>query len=369
MIDAEIPATMEAADAALTATESPETTPEAVTAEPVAQPEGQPRDEAGRFTSPAPKVEEPEASVTDDPAPAPETPSEPTTEPATEAPVEYPSLAYRADGQEFAFEGSAVGEDGAFIPAKHLPELQQLLSAGKAAFGSVRQRLSEAASREHSAVARAEAAEAQATHLLSHFEELVQSGKIGEWLEGVAQNWPVLKAQAQAKAIELQAKADREALEQFRQRETEQAQRPLMDRTLEQAVADFGGRAGLDDATRAEVLRVLREPHLQSAVFVKAPMDDPAAGFKKGELVIDFSVVQAEVARAKNWLMRSAPAQKIAQAQARNAAKVAPPKVTPPPTVGAKGTKAPKTGAPIPTFKSTKEADAWFEQGGYNEIE
>lgn len=372
MLEAEIPATMEAADAALTSpSESPEVTPEPAAAEPVAQADGQPRDDQGRFTSPAPKAEESEPASAEA-TPAPETPSEPPTDPAVEAPAEqYEPLKYRADNQDFELPGSAVGTEGAFIPAAALPELQQLLSAGKAAFGSVRQRLSEAASREQQAVARAEAAEAQSTHLLAHFEQLIQSGQAGAWLEGVAQNWPILKAEASKKALELQYKAERDELTKFRQQDEQARLKPLMDQTLRSTVQSYSTRAGLDAEGQAEVLRVLQEPRFQNFVFVRAPFDDPTAGIKQGDLVIDYSVVEGEVQRLRNWTSRYAPkaTPKIAAAMQRNAAMEAPKKVAPPPTVAAKGTKAPKQGAAVPSFKSTKEADEWFERGGYNELD
>jgi hypothetical protein len=371
MLEAEIPATMEAADAALTSpSESPEVTPEPVVAEPTAQAEGQPRDDQGRFTSPAPKAEEPEPA-TAEAVPAPETPSEPPTEPEAEAPAEtYEPLKYRADNQDFDIPGSAVGTEGAFIPAAALPELQQLLSAGRAAFGSVRQRLSEAANQVQQANAAREAAEAQSTHLLSHFEQLIQSGQAGAWLEGVAQNWPILKAEASKKAMELQYKAERDELTRLRQQEEQSRLKPLMDSTLRSTVQSYSTRAGLDADGQAEVLRVLQEPRFQNFVFVRAPFDDPQSGIKQGDLVIDYSVVEGEVQRVRNWTSRyqpKAPA-KIADALQRNAAKEPPKKVQPPPTVAAKGTKAPKQGSGVPSFKTQKEADEWFTNGGYNEL-
>ena len=354
------PGTMVEADAALTSPAEP-------TAEPVGEPAGQARDEQGRFTSPP--TPEPEASPPEEPAEA-----EPTGEPApTEEPApaveesessaeEYAEFGYRADNQDFTIPGSAVGDDGVFIPADHVPELQNLLSAGKAAFGSVRQRLSESASREQSALKRAEAAEAQSQHVLSYIESLIEQGRIGDWLQQVQTNWPVLKAEAKAKGLELQAQAERDELAKYREQERTAQLRPVMDQTLEQSVLRFGTTAGLDERGMAEVYRMLREPRYESLVFVKAPYDDPAGGIRKGDLVIDYGVVEGAVRLAASGRVQQT---KVQQAQAQN--RLVPKKI--PPTVGGKGAKAPKPGPVVPKFASREEADQWFANGGFNELD
>lgn len=368
MLDGEtMPQTMEAADAALTSTsESPEPVTETPAAEPAEQSPGPVRDELGRFTSPAPKAE-PEAPE-GDAAPAPETPGEPTAESEPEAPAEqYEPVKYRADGQDLEIPGSAVGSEGAFIPAAQLPEVLQLLSAGKAAFGSVRQRLSEAADQVKTANSRAEAAEAQAQHLLAHFEQMVESGQMGQWLEAVQQNWPILKAEAKAKAIEMQNKANADRLKQYEQREEQARLRPLMDSALERSVMQRGQALGLQPDDLAEVHRALKAQHMENLVFVRAPYDDPASGIRQGELVIDYSVVDAELQRAASWAKRYGGKSVTTKPTAKPEAPKPVNKV--PPTVGAKGTRAPKQGSAIPAFKSTREADEWFANGGYNDID
>lgn len=361
------PTTMEAADDLLTnppEVESPEVETPTVAEEPAAQPDERPRDELGRFTEKAPKAEA--EAATADPPPAPETPVEPQAEP--EAPADEPQydpIAYRADGQEITIPGSAVGEDGAFIPATELPNVLQLLSAGKAAMGSVRQRLGEAAQREQAAISRAESAEAQTQHLLSHFEQLIESGQFGQWMEAVHQNWPILKAEAKAKAIEKQTEADRQALQRYREQEEQSRLKPLMDQALEAAVQSFGAK--LDEAGRKEVANILREPRYEHLVFVRAPYDDPSQGIKKGDLVIDYGVVQAEIARVQNWQARYQPKTPTKPPVATKPVEA--PKNKVPPTVGAKGTRPPKQGSPIPQFKTAKEADEWLIRGGYNDLE
>jgi len=354
------PGTMLEADAALTAppeTPEVESPPEAVEASPEGE---QPRDELGRFTSPqqdeAPAEETPPAESA---APAPE----PETPPA-EAEESFPEVTYRADGQEFAIPGSAVGEDGTFIPADQWTrEVLPLLAEGRAARGSVLQRLSEASQREQTAVKRAEAAEAQAQQVLSHFESLIEKGQIGDWLQNVQQNWPVLKAEARAKALELAQQAERAELTRYRDQERMVQLRPLMDQTLRQSVARYGMELGIDEQVQAQVLQRLQDPQFQQIVFVPAPYDDPSAGIRQGETVINNSVVQQAFQFA---LIGRGTQQRIAQAQQANAAQQAKPKI--PPVVGGKGAKAPKP-VTTPTFKSARDADEWFQRGGYHELD
>lgn len=360
---------MEEADALLVNPPDTPGAPETPAAEePAAETSSQPRDEQGRFTT-APKAEEPEASP-EAPAPAPETP-EPTATPEP-APVEYPPFSYRADGQEFSFPGSAVGDKGITFKSEHIPELQQLLSAGKAAMGSVRQRLSDAAQREQAAVSRAEAAEAQAGQVLAHFEELIEKSQgqelaqspMGQWLMDAAMNWPILKARAEAKAVELKNKAAADRLAEYERREEESRMRPLMDQALDGYIQQFGKQAGLSDQGIKEVADALKADNWRGHVFVKADYDDPARGVRQGQLAVDLNIVQDWVQRAAKWGAGR-------QAQPQPQAPKAPPKPAPkiPPTVGAKGARVPTPAAKIPKFNSAKEADAWFERGGYNEID
>lgn len=349
-----VPQSIEEADDFLTTVTPDE--PEAVAAEPAAPTEGQSRDEKGRFTSTAPQAE-PETVEPTAAAPAPEPVGEPAA-PAPEAEASEPDepFVYRADGQEISIPGSAVGEDGVFIPKASLPELTQYLAAGKAFFGSARQRFQEAATQVQAANKRAEAAEAEKQHVLAYIESLIEQGSFVDWGQQVATNWPVLKAEAKAKGIELQAEADRQALAKYREQEQQARMRPLMQQTLRTAVSQFGREVGLDERSAAEVERWLGG--MEDSVFVKAPYDDPAAGIKQGETVIDFNVVRravqlAAINRPQSQPVVPAPAPKPA------------PKV--PPTVG-RGSGAPvKKG--IPSFATAKEADDFLLGGNLDEID
>lgn len=357
----QLPATMADADAALT-TSAPEE-PEVAAAEPAAEPEGQPRDEQGRFTE-TPK-DEPEPSP-EEPAESPEPLGEPTepVEATPDAESEPEPFVYRADGQEFEIPGSAVGDEGIFIPSEHLQEVQQLLSAGRASFGSVRQRLSESAAREQQAADRAAAAEAQAQTILAHFESLIEKNQIGEWLQNVAQNWPILKAESKAKAVELATQAQTQELARYREQEQQTALRPLMDSTLQDSIRQQGAQAGLDDDTLGQVYRELQSPDYQGLLFVKAPYDDPASGIRKGELVIDHGVVAKVLRFAGMNRARPAQQQKIAEAVKANA-QVEPKGKKIPPTVGGRG-RTPQQA--VPAFTSAKDADEYLLHGDLDQF-
>jgi hypothetical protein len=380
MIDGE-PGTLEEADAALTAgMPEPEEVSEPA-AEPAAEP-GQPRDEQGRFTE-APTAE-PEASQ-EEPA-APEPPGEPTEsvegEPPDAEEGPYESFSYRADGQEIEIPGSEVGDEGIFIPADQIPDVQNLLSAGKAFFGSARQRFSEAAAREQQAVQRAEAAEAQSSHVLAHFENLIEKSQhantieellqtpLGQWFMSVKQGWPILKAEAASKALEMKGQQAQQELQRYRQQEQDARLKPLMEQTLRQEIWSRGQQLGLDERTMQAVHQRLQRFD-QAYLYPKAPEDYPADGIRKGDTVINRTVIQEalELAALNRPAVQQQQQQqdKIKQAKAANA-KLQPTPSRIPPTVGGKG-KAPTAGG-VPVFKSAKEADeallhgdlSWAEQ-------
>lgn len=345
--------TMEDADRLLTTVTEDE--PEAAAVEPAAPPEGPTRDEQGRFAAPPPA--EPEAPAGEGaPAPAPEPGAEPQAETQPEAEVEasYPEFSYRADGQELTIPGSAVGEDGVFIPKQYLPEYQSLLAEGHAARGSVRRRLSEAATQVQAANQQVAAAKAEAQHVLGYIEQLIENGQMPAWLENVSQNWPVLKAEARAKSVEMQNAAERAQLQAYQERERQAQQRPLMQQALHRAVEQFGAEAGLDDRMRSEVEKRLSAYEQQ--VFVKAPYDVPEAGLRQGELAINFQFIKDWIGMAGLQRPAAVPA-----AQPPKAVALPPkPGVKPPPTVG-RGTAT--SGRAVPQPKTREEADAMLVDG------
>ena len=351
MLDTEtVPGTMQEADALLTTVSEDE--PQVAAVEPAASPEGPTRDEQGRFTSP-PQAEPPAPEAEGAQAPAPESAGEPQAATEQEAVEEsFPEFSFRADGQETNIPGSAVGADGIFIPQQAVPEIQSLLAEGRAARGSVRQRLSEAAQQVQAANQSVAAAKAEAQHVLGYIESLIENGQMAAWLENVQQNWPVLKAEARAKSVEMQNQAERAQLQAYQERDRQAQLRPLMQQSLHRAVEQFGTEAGLDQGLRGEVERRLGQYEQQ--VFVKAPYDVPEVGIKQGELAINYQYIRDAIALVglnRQTAAVAAPA-RVAAAPVRA--------VKPPPTVG-RGTAT--SGRAIPQPKSREEADALLLDG------
>lgn len=378
-----IPSTLDEADNALErGDETGETlqTPEgSAPAEPSPAPaeSGPPRDAQGRFAKAepaAPSPDTPDAPPADaaEPTPTPETP-------AVEAEAPDTPFTITADGQPFAIEGSAVGEDGVFIPTAALPKVERLLQQGIAWDGSAQRYMQQVNTRhqqlsqqyEGEKAARA-AAETQLQHVLGHFEELIRASQgqdlntspIGQWILGVQTNWPVLQAEARAKAIELKAEADRKALQQYKEEQDKASRRPLMEQAIGHWVQTYGQKHGLDRATMEALYADLRSPEYEKVLFVTAPHDDPLSGISKGDTVIDHSIVEREVQR----VLRYRPSAPAPAPQRPATPTVRPPtpqkKQTPPPTVSA--TRGPSPRKPLPVPTSREEADRLLEEGGYD---
>jgi hypothetical protein len=367
---------MAEADLALT-TASPAETAEAP--QEASKPEPQ-RDEQGRFTAAeqAAAQASPEAGT---PAPASGEP-QPTAEVAEGAPeaAETPEpFRYRADGQDFDIPGSDTGEDGAFIPTPALPEVQQLLAAGRFWLGGGQQRLAQAAQQVQASRQEVTAATERSQHVLGQLEGMIEQSQaaldtgdwaqitqspIGQWLLNVGRSWPVLKAQAEARATEMRNTAEREQLKQYQERERWATMRPAMQQTLHQAVARFGTQQGLTPSVQTELERRLQTPEFERQIFVPAPYDDPINGIRQGETVINYGVVQNAVALAA--LGRS-PSGAPSPAPAPVAA---PPKPAPhaPPTVG-KGGRAPAAKSALTAVQSRQQADDFLLTGDLSEFE
>lgn len=367
---------MAEADLALT-TASPAETAEAPAGDSKPEPK---RDEQGRFTAAeqAAAQASPEAGT---PAPASGEP-QPTAEVAEvapEAPETPEPFRYRADGQEYDIPGSDTGEDGAFIPTPALPEVQQLLAAGRFWLGNGQQRLSQAAQQVQASRQEVAAAKEQSQHVLGQLEGMIEQSQaalesgdwtqitqspIGQWLLNVGRSWPVLKAQAEARATEMRNVAEREQLKQYQERERLAAMRPMMQQTLHQAVARFGGQQGLAPGVQAELERRLQAPEFERQIFVPAPYDDPINGIRQGETVINYGVVQNAVALTALGRSPSGAPSPVPAVVA-----VAPkPVVHAPPTVG-KGGRAPAAKSALTEVKSRQQADDFLLTGDLSEFE
>ena len=357
-----------AADAALLAGEEPEQPaeePVADAAEPQPdEPSGQPRDPQGRFTDTAP-TPEPETPVDGAAVPDSETPGEPQEE--------AQAWSIHAEGSDFQIEGAVVGDDGVFIPAAQRERTETLIRQGLAYEGSsqtwfneANQRQQETEQRAESALAQVDAAVAEKQHVLDHFEQLVEASQaqlaqgaaladtpLGQWMVGVAVNWPVLKAQAETRGLQVKAEVDSKRVETFdREREDAKLQ-PVMDKALSDWVLSYGEQAGLDRAVLEGVYKDLKDPRFKAVLFVRSPRDDVSQGIRKGDLAIDHTVVGDWISRVVGW--RGSGTATTA-AGAPTPAAPAKPAPTPPPTVSATRGPAPQK-APPAAPKTKEQAD------------
>lgn len=390
MFDGEdtVPAETAAADAAFDKTvdaalsgEAPTEAASAPAAEPAAPaetaPVAQPRDEQGRFSAKPPAAEPaPEAQA---PAEAPEARTEPTEEAGAEpkpdaeaeaAPRSYPEAAYRYDGADVAIPGSAVGEDGAFIPTAQWPDVQRYLAAGRSALeGSIRQRLGEAGEDRARSQKQVEAALAARDHIFAAIDEMVEKETFGDFLQDLAANWRVLKAEAVSKSKDLELAEERRQRETREQEAARQQREPQMRRAVEQYVAHFGQPAGLDAEAQRQLAERLNGPRFRQLIFTQAADDNPVDGTKKGDWLVDYGVIEDEVqffVRAGGG--RKPAADRVKELERENARRMGKPSPAPP-TAGARRGPAPAPAVKIPDFKSAEEADeAIWDKDGYKNL-
>ena len=313
----------------------------------------QPRDDAGRFTSPAPQEEQPAAKAAD--APPPETPGEPQPEAEPAADEQYEPLRFRADGQDVEIPGSAVGEDGAYIPKDALPLVTRLLTQGKTHEGSFRQRLSEAARDREAAQKQVEAAQAQAQAILHSLDQVFTGDEAAvlAFINNYRTEWPVLKAQSEAAATKVQADAYRQQLDSVTQERQQAALRPVMQDALQGYTVQIGRELGLADDDIRALVEELGAPELEAVLFVRAP-EGNADGFQPGELAVNLNLIRQRAQTLQRVVGRY-------RQPTATGAKAPAPKPKVPPAVSAKGGQAPA--APkkkLPEFKDAKEANEYI---------
>lgn len=318
-----------------------------------------PRDERGRFaekpSTPAPEPSSPEAAV---PAETPAEPTAPDAAAAAEEETSYPEATYRADGQDFTIPGSAVGDDGVFNTTDVWQrEILPLLAAGRAARGGSLQRTLQDKSREvQSWQQQAQAAQAQSQAIIAKIDQMVENGTIGQWLEDVHQQWPIMKAQAEASALRLQQQAAQQQLQAFQAEQQQRQMEPQFTAALENSLTQIGPQFDLTPEQLAGLFQQLNTPAMRQTWLVRAQYDDPMSGVRAGEWAIDTSVVQQWAQWASQYQPRQkAPAvpPKVAEAQKQNAKKTP---AAPPPVVGGKGGSAPSGKPNAPKYKDGKEA-------------
>lgn len=333
--------------------------PDRGTASPAASPGDEPSATPGGPATPSSEQEPPQPGT--QPAPPPPEGGQAASPQAPGAAADaYPPLAYRAGGEEFEIPGSAVGEDGAFIPREVLGEVSRLISQG---VYHERHWQQELRNREAQATERVRAAEqkaAEAEAILSSLDRLRQAGpeKMAEWLDGLERNWPLLMAEAKNQLLERQLQESSAAEQERQQIARGEELAPQIEDTLVATVEQLVGMPQYQGLDGEQFLRRLVQTRLDQ-IFTEAEYDDPSRGIRAGDVLVDYDVITSEADHEMGLLRQAAAAAK------RNAAVLAPSGT--PPTVGAGGTPAPSAERERPKFKSREEMEHWLESGAWKQ--
>lgn len=325
-------------------------------AEPAAQPEAkdgaQPRDATGKFTTtetPAAPVEAADAE-----------PAEAPPEPVPSTPFSY--RAYGADHSPFT--GAMVTPEGKVeFPPDAVPRLKQVLAEGHNAESRRRQTERETQTKLVSARGANAQLVRRADMTLARLAELRRNpDALQQWFNDLDRNWDVLEAQVERDALQKELETQRTAAQEQLIRQQREALEPQLRSTLERTVGEMvGAEAELTGLNALEAAERLWSA-FRGRVFQEAQQDDPGGAYRKGEILMDYDAIRAELQY---------------EAKLRGSAKAAPPPkpapivpkvpVAPPPVVATKGAGA-RPAPKVPTFKSTAEADKWLEEGGYNDL-
>lgn len=337
---------------------SPEAAPEAPS-EP-----GEPaRDEKGRFTKRSETEPAPAAAPTDPASASAAPPAEPS--PSPESPADdggldttgYPAFEYASHGKQFSIPGSAVGEDGVFIPTEQVPNIQRLLAEAhhNRDFGRELGRAVAEAKRESETLKREYTLKMQRLH-----EVVKDPDRLMAFAENLERDWPLLEAEVKRELAEQRLQEMERQQQEMTRQAAEVELRPKMQMALEMQVDRFVQSPEMKglfaDADRQALLGRLRE--FERDIFSRDP--------ETGEVMVDLDVIQRELGYAAHWRRQArqqeAQLQRVAQ---QNAATKAP--AAPPPTVGTKQGPAPSA-SPKKTYKSREEADEDIWGKGFSEL-
>lgn len=396
--DAAVVQQMDAADLALErtveqaldGTEAPAPQSGAAADEPAAPaqraPAGQPRDGQGRFAEKPPSAAPPVESA----APAPEAQSEPTADAEELSPGEqelesgeadpdenYSEASYRYDGKDEVIPGSAVGENGAFIPTEQFQQIQELIALGRSAReGSIRQQLRSHGHEAQRWETQVKAALASSDHVINAINEMVEAEirgdaekGIAKWLEDITRNWPILKEQAKSKRVELELAQERSQRESYEQEQERSRREPQIRGVIESQVTHFGQLSGLDADARKTLVERLNSPRFRDQVVHQAKEDDPRNGIRRGEWVVEYGVIEDEVKFFAQAGGGQKTVQRAQQLQQENARRQGQPSKAPPVATARRGPAPTAAKLPDLTGKSAEEVDAiLWDKGGYKAL-
>jgi hypothetical protein len=289
----------------------------------------------------------------------------------------FPDWTIRGDGQEFEIPGAKVGSNGVWLPNDVVPEVAQLLAEGVANRGSARQ-LRESLQAEnrqlrqqlqnHPDLIRAQAFNKAILAKLNEGPEAVQ-----QWLEDFDNSRPRLIAEAEAEVLRQQHAATQRELAELREERESATLQPLMEQSLQEAVADFANRPEFAGVDAEMIYERVRSPQGLDAVFYEVSPQDRAQGLLDGEsllgrapdgtlYVMNWGVIADEFAyQAQIRGPAPAAAPSAAAAAAANAQALAQPAAQ-----GSAQTVAPTGTPPVPQFPKTpegkKQMDKWYEE-------
>jgi hypothetical protein len=312
------------------------------------------RDAHGRFTKPDGTLSEPGEQETP-PSPAVE------TDLSTYAP-----FSFRADGQVVEYAGAVQDDDGnvLFTPAA-VQHLKQDLAYGRAyprRDADAQRDLSRERSARQSAEATTQSVLSKLDQLFEQsqgattLEELIQT-PLGQWVLARHAEWPKLRAEGLQKGFEVKSRTMEAELQQFRGREQDAQQQPVMLGRVEEAIQHWGKEAGFDLATQQALYRRFTASGQLDRIFPRATQDDPVSGRRAGQRTENLDVIREEML-VLHGILKGRTAGPSAEAlKAENARRLGQAGVKPPPMAGVGRGTAP-AGGKKPTYKTTQEADA-----------
>lgn len=356
----ELVAFLNSGDEAPEATQAPDPAP-AQAEQPTSESQdtgSRPRDEQGRFLKAdvAAAAESGEPPTADAAQPTPAVPDKP--------------FVYRAYGADHGpFTGAVERADGVFFPSDAVQRLRQTLAEGHNAESRRREMLRDAEQQQAAARTERQAEVDRANQVLNRLAELRKDpNALQGWFEDLDRNWAVLMAEADRDAMKAELVRQQAGIQE--QQEAAEAERltpiyeGLLDRTVREMITRDPELKHLDPAQAKQRLWTT----FFDRIFYEADRDQPEANIRRGETVIDYDAIAAELryeAALRKPVSLPAPAP-VAQAAAVQAdvASAASTKPTAPPVVSTKGSGAKARSGRMPEFKSTEDVDDWFIKGG-----
>src|ERR1700737_1881764 len=205
---------------------------------------------------------------------------------------DYDRFSFRAEGQDWDYDGAVQDEDGnvLFTP-QAVRSLQQDLAYARA-YPRLQSESQRALSQEK---ASREAAQATTQAVLGKLDQLFEQSQgattieelmetpLGKWVLDRFSEWPKLRAEGLQAGFGRKSKEQEAELERYRSQEQETQQRPLMlDRGAE-AIGTWGKEAGRDAATLEALYQQYTQNDTLDVLFPRLSQDNPQKGLRAGQ--------------------------------------------------------------------------------------